>query len=152
MDNQHKIYMQKALELAKIAHSINEVPIGCVVVHKGKIIGQGYNQRNTAGNTLFHAEITAINEACTYLKDWRLDDCTMYVTLEPCPMCAGAILQARLPRLFFGAKNPKAGAVGSVINLLNDSRFNHIVDVNEGLLQADCAGLIKSFFASLRSL
>jgi len=150
MDNQDKIFMQKALKLARRAYELNEVPIGCVIVHNGQIIGMGYNERNTTGNTLYHAEITAIDQACTFLQDWRLDDCTMYVTLEPCPMCAGAILQARLPRLFFGAKNPKAGAVGSLINLLDDDRFNHKVDIVKGLMEEECAALIKRFFASMR--
>jgi len=150
MDNQDKIFMQKALELAQVAYDMGEVPIGCVIVHEGQIIGQGYNERNRTGSSLRHAEITAIDQACQHLKDWRLDGCTMYVSLEPCPMCAGAILQARLPRLFFGAKNPKAGAVGSLINLLDDDRFNHKVDVTAGLMEAECAALIKEFFKSLR--
>lgn len=142
--------MKHALELAQKAADTNEVPVGCVITHDGSIIGQGYNLRNTKGNTLYHAEISAIDQACQYLGDWRLDNCTMYVTLEPCPMCAGAILQARLPRLVFGAKNPKAGAVGSLINLLDDDRFNHKTNIEQGVLEADCAALIKKFFASLR--
>ena len=150
MDNLDEKYMSRALELAQLAFEKNEVPIGCVIVHGAEIIGEGYNLRNTAGNTLHHAEILAIDQACKRLKDWRLDDCTMYVTLEPCPMCAGAILQARLPRLVFGAKNPKAGAVGSLINLLDDDRFNHKTNIEQGVLEADCAALIKKFFASLR--
>ena len=143
--------MNRALQLAQKAYDKGEVPIGCVIVHDGKIIGEGYNLRNTNGNTLHHAEIIAINQACIHLGDWRLDGCTIYVTLEPCPMCAGAILQARLLRLVFGAKNPKAGAVGSLVNLLDDPRFNHIVDVTEGILKDDCALIMKKFFATLRN-
>ena len=143
--------MQRALELAQIAYDVGEVPIGCVIVHDGRVIGEGYNQRNTRGNTLAHAEIIAINQACIALGDWRLDDCIMYVTLEPCPMCAGAILQARLAKLIYGAKNPKAGAVGSLINLLNDQRFNHVVDVEHGVMEDECATIMKQFFASLRA-
>ncbi|MCL2170078.1 MAG: tRNA adenosine(34) deaminase TadA [Defluviitaleaceae bacterium] len=151
MENKDEMYMKEALELAKKAFHKNEVPIGCVIVHKGQIIGKGYNLRNTEKNALRHAEITAIDQACTHLGDWRLDDCTIYVTLEPCPMCAGAILQARIPRLVYGAKNPKAGAVGSVVNLLNNNNFNHTVDITEGTLREDCASLMKLFFANLRA-
>ena len=143
-------FMRHALELAQLAYNANEVPIGCIIVLNGKIIGTGYNQRNTLKNTLKHAEIIAIDQACAFLNDWRLDDCTMYVTLEPCPMCAGAILQSRLPRLVYGAPNPKAGAVGSLLNILNDTRFNHICEITTGTLENECANLMKSFFASLR--
>ncbi|MCL2855412.1 MAG: tRNA adenosine(34) deaminase TadA [Defluviitaleaceae bacterium] len=147
---QHEHFMQKAIKLAKQAADAMEVPVGCVIVHNGEIIGEGYNQRNTKGNTLYHAEISAINTACNHLGDWRLEGCTIYVTLEPCPMCAGAILQARLPRLVFGAANPKAGAVGSVVNLLDVDGFNHKVDVTTGVLEAQCAQLMKDFFAKFR--
>ncbi|MDR2167256.1 MAG: tRNA adenosine(34) deaminase TadA [Clostridiales bacterium] len=150
MDNFDEKFMRHALGLARRAKARGEVPVGCVIVRAGQIIGAGYNLRNTGGNTLYHAEILAINRACRRLGDWRLDDCTIYVTLEPCPMCAGAILQARLPRLVFGAKNPKAGAAGSLLNLLDDGRFNHKVSIVEGVLQEECSALVKEFFASLR--
>ena len=143
--------MQEALKLAEAAHIMDEVPIGCVIVHNDKIIGTGHNLRNTRKNTLYHAEIIAIDAASKHIDDWRLENCTMYVTIEPCPMCAGAILQARLPRLVYGAKNPKAGAVGSVINLLDIPGFNHKVDVTEGVLGEDCARLMKNFFARFRN-
>ena len=150
MDNFDEKFMKHALELAQKASDTNEVPVGCVIVHDGAIIGQGYNLRNTKGNTLYHAEISAIDQACQYLGDWRLDNCTIYVTLEPCPMCAGAILQARLPRLVFGATNPKAGAVGSVINLLAVEGFNHKVEVTQGVLEGQCVQMIRGFFAQFR--
>jgi tRNA(adenine34) deaminase len=150
MNNFDEKFMRLALVLAGRAAAIGEVPVGCVIVRGGRVIGAGYNMRNTGGNTLYHAEILAINRACRRVGDWRLGDCTIYVTLEPCPMCAGAILQARLPRLVFGAKNPKAGAVGSLINLLNDTRFNHEVKVQQGVLEQECAALMKNFFALLR--
>ena len=150
MDNFDEIFMKEALVLAAKAAEKNEVPVGCVVVHEGRVIGAGYNLRNTKGNTLYHAEILAIDRACRYLGDWRLEGCTIYVTLEPCPMCAGAILQARLLRLVFGAKNPKAGAVGSVVNLLEEHGFNHIVQIAQGVLEEDCTALIKDFFKRFR--
>jgi len=145
-------YMQCALTLARKAASLAEVPIGAVIVHNGEIIGRGYNLRNLRKNTLYHAEITAINQACRHLNDWRLDGCTLYVNIEPCPMCAGAILQARLPRLVFGARNRKAGAVGSIINLL-DGRllFNHRVEVIEGVLAEDAAAMMSGFFKRFRA-
>ncbi|MCL2350244.1 MAG: tRNA adenosine(34) deaminase TadA [Defluviitaleaceae bacterium] len=142
--------MKQAMVLAQKAADKDEVPVGCVIVHDGRVIGEGYNLRNTKGNTLYHAEMIAINRACQILGDWRLDDCTMYVTLEPCPMCAGAILQARLPRLIFGAENPKAGAAGSVVNLLNNTDFNHTVCITQGILEQECAAMIKDFFKKRR--
>jgi len=150
MDNFDEKFMKHALELAQKAADTNEVPVGCVITHDGSIIGQGYNLRNTKGNTLYHAEISAIDQACQYLGDWRLDNCTMYVTLEPCPMCAGAILQARLQRLVFGATNPKAGAVGSVIDLLSTEGFNHKVEVMQGVMEHQCTKMMKDFFAKFR--
>jgi len=149
-DNMDEDFMKQALELAEKAAEALEVPVGCVIVHNGVVIGKGYNLRNTKGNTLYHAEISAINQACEHLGDWRLEGCTMYVTLEPCPMCAGAILQGRLTRLVFGAKNPKAGAVGSVINLLEAEGFNHKVNVTQGVLENQCANMMKNFFAKFR--
>jgi len=143
-------YMRRALELARKAAVINEVPIGCVIVHDNEIIGEGYNLRNKLGNTLYHAEIIAINRACRHLKDWRLENCTIYVNIEPCPMCAGAILQARTTRLVFGAANRKAGAVGSVLNLLDNPAFNHRVEVVEGVLADESTALMSGFFKKFR--
>lgn len=143
--------MQEALKQAQKAAAIKEVPIGCVIVHNGDIIGVGYNLRNIKGNALAHAEIIAINQACRHLGDWRLENCTIYVTVEPCPMCAGAILQARIPRLVYGTPSPKAGAAGSIINLLENPQFNHIVEITHGALEQDCAKIMTDFFASLRN-
>ncbi|MCL2753004.1 MAG: tRNA adenosine(34) deaminase TadA [Defluviitaleaceae bacterium] len=142
--------MEKAIEQAQKAAEKKEVPIGCVIVHGGGIIGAGYNLRNTKGNALAHAEIIAINEACEHLGDWRLENCTIYVTVEPCPMCAGAILQARIPRLVYGAASPKAGAAGSLINLLQDKRYNHVVDITKGVLEQSCSKILTDFFATIR--
>ncbi len=143
-------YMDEALKRAEIAYENNEIPIGCVIVHEGRIIGRGENRRKLLGNVLMHAEIIAIDEACKYMRDWRLEDCTCYVTIEPCPMCAGAILQARIPRLVFGAHNPKAGCVGSLYNLLDDKRFNHTVDVTSGVKVEKCSELMTRFFKEFR--
>ena len=122
----------------------------CVIVHEDKIIARGYNKRNMKKNTLAHAEILAINKASKVLGDWRLEDCTMYVTLEPCPMCAGAIVQARIPRVVIGSMNPKAGCAGSVLNLLQQDGLNHQVEVTKGVLAEECSGLMTSFFRELR--
>ena len=127
-DYDHEKFMKKAMLQAEKAASIGEVPIGCVIVRDGKIIARGYNRRKKDKNTLSHAEISAINKACKKTGDWRLEDCTMYVTLEPCQMCAGAIVQARIPRVVVGAMNPKAGCAGSVINILQMHQFNHVLD------------------------
>ena len=127
-----------------------ETPIGCVIVHEDKIIARGYNKRNMKKNTLAHAEILAINKASKVLGDWRLEDCTMYVTLEPCPMCAGAIVQARIPRVVIGSMNPKAGCAGSVLNLLQQDGLNHQVEITKGVLAEECSGLMTSFFRELR--
>ena len=125
-------YMKEALKQAKKAYALGEVPIGCVIVHEGKIIGRGYNRRNTDKNTLAHAEITAINKASKVIGDWRLEECTLYVTLEPCQMCAGAIVQARIPEVVMGCMNPKAGCAGSILNILEMPQFNHQVKVTRG--------------------
>jgi tRNA(adenine34) deaminase len=146
----YEFYMDKALELAHEAADNTEVPIGCVIVYKGEIIGKGCNLRVTKHNVLAHAEILAINEACDYMNDWRLEDCTLFVTVEPCPMCAGAILQARVKRVVFGARNPKAGCVRSIYNMLEDDRFNHKVEVIEGIKQDECAIEMKNFFRRFR--
>lgn len=142
--------MKEALKQAKKAYALGEVPIGCVIVHEGKIIGRGYNRRNTDKNTLAHAEITAINKASKVIGDWRLEECTLYVTLEPCQMCAGAIVQARIPEVVMGCMNPKAGCAGSILNILEMPQFNHQVKVTRGILEADCSQMLKTFFEELR--
>lgn len=143
-------YMKEALKQAKKAYRLGEVPIGCVIVFQGKIIGRGYNRRNTDKNTLAHAEITAINRASKFIGDWRLEDCTLYVTLEPCQMCAGAIVQARIPEVVMGCMNPKAGCAGSVLNILEMPEFNHQVSVTRGVLEQECSDMLKLFFSELR--
>lgn len=143
-------YMREALKQAKKAYSLGEVPIGCVIVHERKIIGRGYNRRNTDKNTLSHAEITAIRKASKVIGDWRLEECTLYVTLEPCQMCAGAIIQARIPEVVIGCMNPKAGCAGSVLNILEMPEFNHQAVVTRGILEQECSDLLKTFFAELR--
>ena len=143
-------YMKEALKQAKKAYALGEVPIGCVIVHEGKIIGRGYNRRKTDKNTLAHAEITAINKASKVIGDWRLEECTLYVTLEPCQMCAGAIVQARIPEVVMGCMNPKAGCAGSILNILEMPQFNHQVKVTRGILEADCSQMLKTFFEELR--
>ena len=143
-------FMKQAVKQAKKASDKLETPIGCVIVHEDKIIARGYNKRNMKKNTLAHAEILAINKASKVLGDWRLEDCTMYVTLEPCPMCAGAIVQARIPRVVIGSMNPKAGCAGSVLNLLQQDGLNHQVEITKGVLAEECSGLMTSFFRELR--
>ncbi|MCI5953945.1 MAG: tRNA adenosine(34) deaminase TadA [Lachnospiraceae bacterium] len=143
-------YMKEALKQAKKAYVLGEVPIGCVIVYEGKIIGRGYNRRNTDKNTLAHAEITAINKASKFIGDWRLEDCTLYVTLEPCQMCAGAIVQARIPEVVMGCMNPKAGCAGSILNVLEMPEFNHQVSVTRGVLEQECSDMLKIFFSELR--
>lgn len=149
MTEQEK-YMKAAMTQAKKAYALGEVPIGCVIVHEGKIIGRGYNRRNTDKNTLAHAEITAINKASRKIGDWRLEDCTLYVTLEPCQMCSGAIVQARIPEVVIGCMNPKAGCAGSVLDLLHQDGFNHQVETIQGILGEECSGMMKDFFKELR--
>ena len=143
-------YMYEAIKLARRADKLDEVPIGCVIVHDGKIIAKGYNRRNTDGCTLAHAEIMAIKKASKVLGDWRLEECTLYVTLEPCQMCAGAIVQARIPRVVMGAMNAKAGCAGSVLNILQMKEFNHQVDVEKGVLGEECKDMMQAFFKRLR--
>lgn len=143
-------YMKEALKQAKRAYALDEVPIGCVIVQNDKIIARGYNRRNTDKNTLAHAELTAIRRASKKTGDWRLEDCTIYITLEPCQMCAGAIVQSRLKRVVIGAMNPKAGCAGSVLNLLEMPEFNHQAEVERGVLEEECSGLLKEFFRQLR--
>lgn len=146
----HAKYMKEALRQAKKAYRLGEVPIGCVLVRDGEIIARGYNRRNTDKNTLAHAEITAINRASKRAGDWRLEDCVMYVTLEPCQMCAGAIIQARIPEVYIGCMNPKAGCGGSVLNILEMPEFNHQAIVHRGLLEDECSAMLKLFFKELR--
>jgi len=148
----HNFFMQEALIEAQKAFDINEVPVGCVIVYDNKVIGRGHNRRTIENNPLGHAEIIAINEACKYIGDWRLEDCHIYVTVEPCPMCAGAILQARMKALYFGAWNKKAGACGSVIDIISEDRFNHKVEMYSGIMQEECSQMMSRFFARLRGL
>ena len=143
-------FMKQAVRQAKKAYDKLETPIGCVIVHEDKIIARGYNKRNMKKNTLAHAEILAINKASKVLGDWRLEDCTMYVTLEPCPMCAGAIVQARIPHVVIGSMNPKAGCAGSVLNLLQQDGLNHQVEITKGVLAEECSGLMTCFFREPR--
>ena len=143
-------YMDEALALARLAYERQETPIGAVIVRGDAVIGRGYNLRNSAGNPLRPAEIDAIHEAAAYLGDWRLEECTIYVTLEPCPMCAGAIVQARISRAVIGAMNPKAGCAGSILNLLQEPGFNHQVEVVYGVREIESTQIMKRFFAELR--
>ena len=146
---EEQVYMEAALELAREAMADGEVPVGCVVVRNGEIVGRGRNRRETAKTALGHAEIEAIADACKNLGGWRLWECTLYVTLEPCPMCAGAIINARIPRVVFGAADAKNGACGSVCNLFS-MEFNHHPAVEHGLMEAECAALLTEFFQQLR--
>lgn len=143
-------YMKEALKEAKKAYDIEEVPIGAVIVKDGKIIARGHNMREMKKQACAHAEIIAIEKACKKLDAWRLNDCEMYVTLEPCPMCAGAIMNARIKKLYIGAMEPKFGAVGSKVNLLEDIKFNHDVEVEKGVLKEECSKYIKDFFKERR--
>ena len=147
---QDERFMKEAIKQAKKAYKLLEVPIGCVIVHEGKIIARGYNRRNTDKNTLAHAELTAIRKAAKVLGDWRLEGCTMYVTLEPCQMCAGALVQARIDRVYIGCMNKKAGCAGSVLNLLEMQEFNHQVETVRGILEEECSTLLSTFFKELR--
>ena len=143
-------YMKEAIRQARKAYALGEVPIGCVIVCGDKIIARGYNRRNTDKNTLSHAELNGIRKASGKLGDWRLEGCTLYVTLEPCQMCAGAIVQARIDRVVIGAMNPKAGCAGSVLNLLEMDGFNHKVQVTRGILEEECSTMLSDFFKKLR--
>ena len=148
--NQDEKYMKAAIRQARKAYALDEVPIGCVIVQDDKIIARGYNRRNTEGNTLAHAELTAIRKASRKTGDWRLEDCTMYVTLEPCQMCAGAIVQSRMKKVVIGCMNPKAGCAGSVLNLLQMQEFNHQVELERGVLEEACSEILSRFFKELR--
>lgn len=147
---QKEKFMKEAIRQARKAERIDEVPIGCVIVYEGKIIARGYNRRNIDKNTLAHAELSAIKKASKKLGDWRLEGCTMYVTLEPCQMCAGAIVQARIDKVVIGSMNPKAGCAGSVLNLLQISAFNHQVEIERGILEEECSLMLSTFFKNLR--
>lgn len=147
---QDEKYMKAAIREAKKAYVLDEVPIGCVIVQNDKIIARGYNRRNTDKNTLAHAEMSAIKKASKKTGDWRLEDCTMYVTLEPCQMCAGAIVQSRLGKVVIGSMNPKAGCAGSVINLLQMKQFNHQVEMVTGVMEEECSAMLSGFFQELR--
>lgn len=148
---EHEQWMQEAISEALKAETIHEVPIGAVIVHEGRIIGRGHNLRETSMDPTVHAEMIAIREASEYLRAWRLLNCTLYVTLEPCPMCAGAIVQSRILRVVYGTIDPKAGCAGTLMNLLQEDRFNHRVEVINGILREECSSLLTSFFRKLRN-
>ena len=150
MTDTDETYMREAIRQAKKAYALGEVPIGCVIVYKAKIIGRGYNRRTIDKNTLAHAELTAIRKASRKMEDWRLEGCTLYVTLEPCQMCSGAIVQSRMDRVVIGCMNPKAGCAGSILNLLQMEEFNHQVDITTGVLGEECSQMMKDFFRELR--
>ena len=143
-------YMKEALKEAQKAAKLGEVPIGCVIVYEDRIIARGYNKRNTKKTTLAHAELIAIQKASKVTGDWRLEDCTMYVTLEPCQMCSGAIVQARIKEVVVGAMNPKAGCAGSILNILQMEEFNHQVELTTGVMKEECEAVLKEFFKDLR--
>ena len=146
-----KKFMEMALKEARKAKEIGEVPIGAVIVKNGEVIARGYNKRESLKNPLAHAEILAIDEASKILDSWRLLDCTMYVTIEPCAMCAGAIVNSRIERLVIGAMDPKMGACGSVVDLVRHEKFNHRVELVSGVLEEECSGIMKDFFRELRN-
>jgi len=148
--DQDRKFMQEAIEEAKKAQALGEVPIGAVIVYKDEIIGRAHNLRETSQNAVTHAELMAIQQACETIGSWRLEETTLYVTLEPCPMCAGAILQSRVPRVVYGARDLKAGCVDSLYRLLNDARFNHECDVTEGISADECGELLTNFFRAIR--
>lgn len=143
-------FMKKALHQAKRAAAIGEIPIGCVIVRDGKVIARGFNQRRSRKTTLAHAEMIAIDRASRKLGDWRLEGCTMYVTLEPCQMCSGALVQSRIDRVVIGTMNPKAGCAGSILNILRMPEFNHQVEITGGVLQEECSRILQDFFRDLR--
>ena len=150
MQDMDEYYMRMALDLAENAAQAEDTPIGAIIVYQDQIIGSGYNKRNAMGDPLCHAEIEAIHQAAQHMGDWRLEETTMYVTLEPCPMCAGAIVQARIPRVVIGSMNSKAGCAGSVLNLLKEPGFNHQAQVVTGILEEECSEMMSSFFTELR--
>jgi tRNA(adenine34) deaminase len=143
-------YMNEALKEAARAFENGEVPVGCVIVFQGNIIARAANERAARKNSLYHAEMIAIHKACEAVGDWRLEDCRLYVTIEPCPMCAGAIVQARVPVVVYGADNPKAGCAGSILDILNEPRFNHRAEVVPGVMKTECGALMSRFFGQRR--
>lgn len=147
---QDELFMKLAIAEAKKAQEQGEVPIGAIIIHEGEVIASGYNKRETSQSSLSHAELYAIEEANQKFASWRLEDCTLYVTLEPCPMCAGAIVQSRIKRVVYGAADPKAGCAGTLMNLLDEERFNHQTEVTRGVLKEECGALLTSFFQALR--
>ena len=149
--NEDERFMKEAMKQAMKAEALDEVPIGCVIVREGRIIARGYNRRNTDKSTVSHAEINAIRKASKVTGDWRLEECTIYITLEPCQMCAGAIVQARIDRAVIGCMNPKAGCAGSVMNLLQVERFNHQTEITRGVLEEECSFMLTDFFRRLRN-
>ena len=149
MDNTEK-FMREAIRQAKKAEAIDETPVGAVIVRDGRIIARGYNKRETKNNALCHAEIIAIDKACRKLGSWRLTECELYVTLEPCPMCSGAIINSRIEKVFFGAYDKKAGCCGSAADLFQKGVFNHLPEITGGILKEECAGLLTEFFRRLR--
>ncbi|AIM16577.1 adenosine deaminase [Bacillus sp. X1(2014)] len=150
MENQDELFMLEAIKEAQKADEINEVPIGAVIVHDGKIISRAHNLRESEQNALAHAELLAIDKACKSMGSWRLEDTTLYVTLEPCPMCAGAIVLSRVKRVVYGAADPKGGCAGTLMNLLQDSRFNHQSEVVRGVLEKECGQMLTNFFRKIR--
>ena len=150
--NPHDHWMRRALDQAQIAFEQDEVPVGAVIVYEDRVIGEGYNQRETLCDPTAHAEMIALTQAADELGSWRLEDCTLYVTLEPCPMCAGAIVQSRVPRVVYGTADPKAGACDSLFQLLSDSRLNHQAATLGGVLQPECAEILRAFFRQQRAL
>ncbi len=150
LESKYEKYMKEALAEAEKAYSLGEAPIGAVVEYKGEIIGRGCNKRNSEKNPLAHAELIAIKQAADYIKDWRLEGCNIYITLEPCPMCAGAIVQARIDKAIIGTMNPKAGSAGSIVNLLQTEGYNHRVEIVNGIREEECRGMLKRFFKELR--
>ncbi len=150
MFSREEKYMKEAIKQARKAMAIGEVPIGCVIVYNDKIIGRGYNRRMKDKNTLSHAELNAIKKASKVMNDWRLDGCEMYITLEPCQMCSGAIVQSRIKKVYVGAMNPKAGCAGSIMNLLQVPQFNHQVEFEKGILEEECSQMLTTFFRELR--
>lgn len=149
MDREEK-YMKEAIKQARKAYALGEVPIGCVIVFEDKIIARGYNRRVTDKNTLSHAELNAIKKASKKLGDWRLDNCEMFITLEPCQMCAGAIVQSRIKKVYAGCMNPKAGCAGSILNLLNIPQFNHQVEFVQDILHDECSQMLTDYFKEMR--
>ncbi|WOV84370.1 tRNA adenosine(34) deaminase TadA [Sporosarcina jeotgali] len=150
VNDQDQYFMELAIAEARKAEVLGEVPIGAVIVHQGEVIARAHNLRETTQNAVTHAELSAIQDACEVIGSWRLEETVLYVTLEPCPMCAGAILQSRIPTVVYGARDRKAGCVDSLYRLLNDERFNHECEVREGVLGEQCGALLTDFFRALR--